>query len=69
MSKHNDAPGMRGYRPRNESGELRKKRSDTLIRTIEEEYGIELPGRSDMELGNYLKLHKLKSLNDLVTGR
>ena len=60
---------MRGYRPRNESGELRKKRSDTLIRTIEEEYGIELPGRSDMELGNYLKLHKLKSLNDLVTGR
>jgi len=36
MSNHNnDAPGMRGYRSRNENGPLRAKRGDTLIGTIE----------------------------------
>jgi hypothetical protein len=28
-----DAPGMRGYRSRNEDGELRQKRGDTHIST------------------------------------
>jgi len=30
-----DAPGMRGYRSRNEDGELRQKRGDTHVGTIE----------------------------------
>ena len=30
-----DAPGMRGIRSRNESGELREKRGDTHVKTIE----------------------------------
>jgi hypothetical protein len=34
-----DAPGMRGYRSRNEDGELRQKRGDTHIGTIEKQYG------------------------------
>ena len=29
-----DAPGMRGIRSRNESGELREKRGDTHVKTI-----------------------------------
>jgi hypothetical protein len=42
-----DAPGMRGYRSRNEGGELRQKRGDTLARTIEETYGVDLGVRGD----------------------
>jgi hypothetical protein len=44
-----DAPGMRGIRNRNENGELRQKRGDTHVGTIERIYGIDLGARSDME--------------------
>jgi hypothetical protein len=64
-----DAPGMRGYRPRNKSGLLRDKRDDTHVGTIEKKYGVDLGARSDMHLGNYLKSHGIKSLNDLITGK
>lgn len=65
-----DAPGMRGYRPRNKSdGELRKKRSDTHIGTIEKMYGVDLNVRSDMKLGTFLKKNDITSLNDLITGK
>jgi hypothetical protein len=64
-----DAPGMRGYRSRNQNGELRDKRDDTHVSTIEQKYGIDLNTRGDMHLGNYLKKHKIKSLNDLITGK
>lgn len=67
--KHRDAPGMRGYRPRNQNGQLRDKRDDTHIGTIEKQYGIDLGVRSDMELGTYLKREGIKSLNDLITDK
>lgn len=66
MSRHNDAPGMRGYRSRNKDGQLRDKRDDTLIGTIEKKYDLDLGVRSDMKLGNYLKETGYKSLNDIV---
>lgn len=66
MSKKNDAPGMKGQRSRNENGELRQKRSDTHIGTIEKIYGIDLKVRSDMELGTYLNKHNISSLNNLI---
>jgi hypothetical protein len=50
-----DAPGMKGYRPRNEDGELRQKRSDTHIGTLEKEYGVDFGRRSDMQLGSLRK--------------
>jgi hypothetical protein len=46
-----DAPGMKGYRPRDENGELRQKRSDTHIGSLEKEYSVDLGRRSDMKLG------------------
>lgn len=46
----NDAPGMRGPRSRNVTGDLRKKRADTLVGSIEKEYGVDLEVRSDMKL-------------------
>ena len=48
------------------TGLLRDKRDDTLIKTIEKKYDLDLGVRSDMELGTYLKEKNIKSLNDLV---
>ena len=64
-----DAPGMKGYRTRDKNGELRDKRDDTHMGTIEKQYGKNFHVRDDMLLGNYLKKHKIKSLNDLITGK
>ena len=61
-----DAPGMRGYRSRNQNGELRDKRDDTHIGTIEKQYHIDLRTRSDEHLGTYLKQNGIESLNDLI---
>ena len=61
-----DAPGMKGYRTRNEDGQLRRKRSDTQIGTIEKIYGIDLKIRSDAELGTALKKFGADSLSDLL---
>jgi len=71
MSKKckNDAPWMRWYRSRNNDWRLRKKRNDTLLGTIEEQYDIDLWRRNDMKLGNYLDEKGINSLNDLITGK
>ena len=61
-----DAPGMKGYRSRNESGPLREKRSDTHVSTIEKQYGVDFGVRGDMELGTLLKKMDKDSLNDLL---
>lgn len=64
----NDAPGMNGQRGRNNNGELRQKRSDTLVGTIEKQYGVDFGVRSDMELGTLLEKENASSLNDLLHG-
>ncbi|MBM3241566.1 hypothetical protein FJZ31_35240 [Candidatus Poribacteria bacterium] len=64
MSK--DAPRMRGIRSRNRNGRLRRKRSDTLARTIEGKYDIDFGVRGDMELGTLLERAGKGSLNDLL---
>lgn len=66
---NNDAPGMRWCRSRNNDWELRKKRGDTLLGTIEKQYGINLGRRRDMEPWNYLDEKWINSLNDLITGK
>jgi hypothetical protein len=47
--KHDD-PEMRGQRSRNETGELRRKRGDTQVGTIEDQYHVDFGVRRDMEL-------------------
>ena len=69
MGQSNDAPGMRRYRSRNQNGELRDKRDDTHMGTIEKTYGRDFGVRSDMHLGTFLKQRNIKSLNDLITGQ
>ena len=61
-----DAPGMRGYRSRNEGGQLRDKRDDTKVATIEKQYNRDFGVRGDMHLGTLLEQTGQKSLNDLI---
>ena len=64
-----DAVGMRGIRSRNQNGKFREKRGDTLVKTIEKKYDIDLGVRGDMHLDTFLKKNGLDSLNDLITGK
>lgn len=64
-----DAPGMRGLRPRDLGGQLRQKRGDTHMGTVEKRYNRDFKVRSDMRLDTYLKKTGTKSLNDLITGK
>lgn len=61
-----DAPGMRGYRPRNDDGELRRKRGDTHVGNIENQYEVDFGVRSDMHLETLLNRENVSSLNQLL---
>ena len=63
--KH-DAPGMKGPRSRNDDGQLRQKRGDTHVGTLEKRYGVDLGARSDAHLDTILKREGVDSLNDLL---
>jgi hypothetical protein len=65
----NDAPGMQGQRARTADGTLREKRGDTLMGTIEQQYGLELGVRSDMRWDTYKERTGAESINDLVHGK
>ena len=58
--------GMRGDRSRDEDGELRRKRGDTHVGSIEREYDIDLGVRSDMHLETYRQHSGLDSIKDIV---
>ncbi len=67
MGIKNDAPGMRGERSRNSvGGQLRDKRDDTHVATIEKKYDRDFGVRGDMQLGTLLKRTGHASLNDLI---
>ncbi len=57
---------MRGDRSRNASGQLRAKRSDTHVGTIEDHYGVDFGVRSDMHLGTLQKKKGEASISDLL---
>jgi hypothetical protein len=57
---------MIGPRSRNDDGELRQKRSDTHVGTIEELYHKDFGVRSDMHLGTLLDREGADSLSELL---
>lgn len=61
-----DAPGMKGYRSRNEGGLLRKTRSDKHVETLESQYGVDFGVRGDMHVGTLLEKTGMNSVNDLI---
>jgi len=81
LSQHSTAPAFRHYhtrrghmalnRNRDKDGTEERKRNDTLVRTLRDEYGITFAPdvRSDMELGTLkdrLGLESDASLNDIL---
>lgn len=45
------------------SGQIRRKREDTIIKNIEKKYDVDFNVRGDMKLGTYLKEKGLPSLS------
>jgi len=45
---------------------IRKKRGDTLVKTIEKKYGVDLGYRSDAQLHTVLKKSGVPSLSKLL---
>ena len=64
-----DAPGMKGYRSRNKTGELRDTRNDKHVGTLEKQYHRDFGVRSDMHVDTLLDKKGVKSVNDLITGK
>jgi hypothetical protein len=54
-------------RQRDQDGEIRQKRSDTMVRTLRDEYGQDFAKgyRSDAKLGTVLKQEGVESLHQL----
>ena len=48
------------------TGLIKRKRSDTLVKSVEKKYNVDLKVRSDMQLGTYLKNEGLPSLSKLI---
>jgi hypothetical protein len=66
MAKH--YPKGLDDRMRDRDGEIHKKRSDTLVKTLRKEYGEEFARgyRSDAKLGTILKRERVTSLDQLL---
>lgn len=62
----NDDAKMRGPRARTEEGDLRRKRSDTRVDTIESQYHVDFGVRGDMHLGTLLEREGVESLSELL---
>jgi hypothetical protein len=60
-------PGL-DNRHRDKNGEIRHKRSDTLVRTLRKEYGPEFAQgyRSDAQLGTVLRKERASTLSELL---
>jgi len=61
-----DAPGMKGYRSRNQDGLLRDTRNDKHVGTVEKQYGRDFGVRKDMHIGTLLEKTGVDSVNDLI---
>jgi hypothetical protein len=60
-------PGL-DKRHRDKTGEISRKKSNTLVRTLRKEYGEDFAKgyRADTKLGTVLKKERVESLHDLL---
>lgn len=70
MAKRNCHPGL-DNRCRDNGGEIRHKRSDTLVGTLRGTYGSDFAKgyRSDAKLGTVLENERAHTLSDLLKRR
>ena len=62
-----DAPKMRGWRSRDKtSGKLRKKRTDTKVRTLHKKYQRRFAGHDSWTLATLLKKWRKASLKKAI---
>lgn len=67
MGQHHErAKGMHTDRTRDDNGELRQKRGDTLVGNIEREYDVDFHVRGDMRLDTLRQQTGLTSIPDLL---
>lgn len=68
MTTNKHYPKGLDNRQRDQDGEIRKKRSDTLVKTLRGEYGADFAKgyRSDTKLGTVLKKEAVSSLHQLL---
>lgn len=50
-------------RTQSDKGQIRRKRGDTRIDTVEKDYGVDFGVRGDMQLSTYLKEEGHRSLS------
>jgi hypothetical protein len=67
MTKNNFPKGL-DNRMRDQNGQIRKKRSDTKIETLRQQYGNDFAKgyKPDATLGTVLEREKLESLDQLL---
>lgn len=56
-------------RSRNSNGQIRQKRWDTIVWTIEKKYNVNLEVRSDMKISNYLEKKWFSSLSKIIKNK
>jgi hypothetical protein len=66
MSRH--YPRGLDNRQRDQNGEIRRKRGDTLVRTLRQEYGLDFAAdyRADARLDTVLQREQADSLRELL---
>jgi hypothetical protein len=65
--KHQPVEGMNTSRTRDDNGQLRQKRGDTLVGSLEREYHVDFGVRGDMQLGTLRDRTGLTSIDALVS--
>lgn len=66
MPTYRQYPKGLDNRMRDEDGEIRQKRGDTRMGSIEKEYGRDFGVRSDMRLSTFLERNGYASLSEAV---
>jgi hypothetical protein len=66
MPVSKDPSGMNGNRSRDQDGEVRRKRGDTHVGTVEEQYRRDFGVRSDMRLETLPGIAEVPSLTQLL---
>lgn len=61
-----NAESLPGHAARNQSGQLRKIRSDTQMGTLEKRYGVDFGVRGDMKWGSFKEHAGVDSVKEAI---
>lgn len=61
-----NAENLPGHAARNQTGQLRRIRSDTQMGTLEDRYGVDFEVRKDMEWGSFKEQTGVDSVKEAI---